>query len=195
MARGMVVEGPPDAVPHMASVHVQKDEVAAAQAHSAKLTMLMERLRETAAADPEGARPVKSVIFSQFAGMLAAVGGALAAEGVAFVRIDGTMTAGKRAAAIRKFAEAGCEAPRVALVSLKAGGVGLNLTAASQVRKFPPCIGRHRPDHLDVSVGESWSDETLCPMASRPCVLRCIYPGLTVQDQCSVEGGFRRSNE
>lgn len=110
-------------------------------AHSAKLTALLARLREADAASADDTRPIKSVIFSQFATMLDAVGAALAAEGVRYVRIDGSMTAGKRAAAIAAFSETAADTPRVALVSLKAGGVGLNLTVASQVCIKPPVCG------------------------------------------------------
>jgi len=66
--------------------------------------------------------------------MLDTVGAALADKGVACVRIDGTMTAAKRAAAIAAFSDTSATSPRIALVSLKADGVSLNLTAASEVR-------------------------------------------------------------
>lgn len=113
-------------------------DVEAAVAHSAKLAALRERLRDAAAASADLPRPIKSVVFSQFTGMLDAAGAALAADGVTCVRIDGSMTAAKRAAAIATFSEPGADAPTVALVSLKAGGVGLNLTVASQVPNRTP---------------------------------------------------------
>jgi hypothetical protein len=48
--------------------------------------------------------PVKSVVFSQFVGMLDLVEGALTAEGIPFVRLDGKTSAANRRAAIRAFA-------------------------------------------------------------------------------------------
>lgn len=119
-------------------------EVLAGGVHSAKLAALLERLREAAAESEDLARPIKSVVFSQFTGMLTAVGAALDSEGVTHVRIDGAMTAAKRAAAIAAFSDTAPDSARVALVSLKAGGVGLNLTVASQVR-------RRRPRHTVLS--------------------------------------------
>jgi len=48
--------------------------------------------------------PAKSVVFSQFMGMLDLVAAALAAEGIPYVRLDGKSTAAARTAAIRAFA-------------------------------------------------------------------------------------------
>lgn len=48
--------------------------------------------------------PVKSVVFSQFVGMLDLVEGALAAEGIPNMRLDGKTSAANRRAAIRAFA-------------------------------------------------------------------------------------------
>ena len=62
---------------------------------------------------------------------------ALRREGIPYVRVDGSMPEKKRAAAIEAF-QSGVgthgESPEVAVMSLKAAGVGINLTAASQAR-------------------------------------------------------------
>lgn len=105
--------------------------------------------------------------------MLDAVGAVLAAEGVSHVRIDGSMTAGKRAAAIAAFSETGADTPRVALVSLKAGGVGLNLTAASQARSTAL---RKQPEKRMLQIGpdtyELACDDCSIPMQTAVDVAR-----------------------
>ena len=67
----------------------------------------------------------KSVVFSQWTSLLDILEVALERADESFVRLDGSMTAEKRAAALRRFEASG--GPRVLLMSLKAGGVGLNL--------------------------------------------------------------------
>lgn len=79
---------------------------------------------------------IKSVVFSQFTSMMDIVCAALRTEAIPYVRVDGSMSEKKRAAAIEAF-QSGVGAngvvPEVAVMSLKAAGVGINLTAASQV--------------------------------------------------------------
>ena len=68
--------------------------------------------------------------------MLDLVEKALVSSRVRYVRLDGSMTQGKRDEAIQAFKTN----PEVSvfLISLKAGGVGLNLTAASIVYLCEP---------------------------------------------------------
>ncbi|POS75303.1 adenosinetriphosphatase [Diaporthe helianthi] len=73
----------------------------------------------------------KSIIFSQFTTMLQLIEWRLRRAGITTVMLDGSMTPAQRAASIDHFmknTEVECF-----LVSLKAGGVALNLTEASQV--------------------------------------------------------------
>ena len=72
----------------------------------------------------------QAVVFSQFTSILDICAEALRAGGVATGRIDGSSSAANRAQTLRAFGqeEGG---PRVLLVSLRAGGVGLNLTRAN----------------------------------------------------------------
>lgn len=73
----------------------------------------------------------KSIIFSQFTTMLQLIEWRLRRAGITTVMLDGSMTPAQRAASIDYFmknADVECF-----LVSLKAGGVALNLTEASQV--------------------------------------------------------------
>ena len=75
------------------------------------------------------------LVFSQFTGLLDRVRAGLEHRGVAYRSLDGSTPAARRGAEIAAF-QAG-EAP-VFLLSLKAGGVGLNLTAADTVIHLDP---------------------------------------------------------
>ncbi|MBA6233626.1 MULTISPECIES: DEAD/DEAH box helicase [unclassified Colwellia] len=94
---------------------------------SAKLDHLMETLPEQIA---EGR---KILIFSQFTSMLALIEEELVTAKIDFVKLTGATT--KRQEVVDKFQEG--EVP-VFLISLRAGGVGLNLTAADTVIHFDP---------------------------------------------------------
>ncbi|NXW10518.1 HLTF factor, partial [Fregetta grallaria] len=59
-------------------------------------------------------------------------------SGFAFTRLDGSMAQKKRVEAIQCFQSSQAGSPTVMLLSLKAGGVGLNLTAASRVFLMDP---------------------------------------------------------
>jgi len=63
---------------------------------------------------------------------------ALKKEDLSFVRLDGRMTQEARARAIENFSNPSSSSPRVFLLSLTAGGVGLNLTAATRVFLMDP---------------------------------------------------------
>jgi non-specific serine/threonine protein kinase len=78
----------------------------------------------------------KALIFSQFLGMLALIKERLKALDVKFEYFDGSTAALDREKAIRNFQED--DECRVFLISLKAGGVGLNLTAADYVYIVDP---------------------------------------------------------
>ena len=78
----------------------------------------------------------KVLIFSQFLGMLGLIKEHMEKEGVSYVYFDGSSTANERENAINKFQnDPEC---RVFLISLKAGGIGLNLTAADYVYIVDP---------------------------------------------------------
>ncbi len=78
----------------------------------------------------------KALVFSQFLGMLALIRGKLKELGVHFEYFDGSTTAQERERAIQRFQHD--DSCRVFLISLKAGGVGLNLTAADYVYIVDP---------------------------------------------------------
>ncbi|KAI1422193.1 hypothetical protein F5Y12DRAFT_763775 [Xylaria sp. FL1777] len=73
----------------------------------------------------------KSIIFSQFTTMLQLIEWRLRRAGITTVMLDGSMTPAQRQASIKHFMEK--TEVECFLVSLKAGGVALNLTEASQV--------------------------------------------------------------
>jgi len=78
----------------------------------------------------------KALIFSQFLGMLALIKEKLLELDIPFAYFDGSTTAVDREKAIREFQDN--DSCRVFLISLKAGGVGLNLTAADYVYIVDP---------------------------------------------------------
>ena len=95
---------------------------------SSKMSRLLEALEE-AAADGH-----KALVFSQWTGLLDLVEPHLEEANIPFVRLDGSTR--DRGAVVQTFQdEAG---PPVMLVSLKAGGTGLNLTAADHVFLLDP---------------------------------------------------------
>jgi non-specific serine/threonine protein kinase len=78
----------------------------------------------------------KALIFSQFLGMLALIRAKLEELGVKYEYFDGSTSAPDRQTAIESFQNN--DEVRVFLISLKAGGVGLNLTAADYVYIVDP---------------------------------------------------------
>ncbi len=94
---------------------------------SAKLEFLMETLPEMI---DEGRR---ILIFSQFTSMLSLIEAELEKENIAFVKLTGASR--NRQQLVEQFQTG--DVP-VFLISLKAGGVGLNLTAADTVIHFDP---------------------------------------------------------
>lgn len=97
-------------------------------ASSGKLEMFGELLEEVI----DGGH--RLLVFSQFVGMLALLKETLAAEGIEYCYLDGSTT--DRAAVVERF-QTNVSIP-VFLISLKAGGVGLNLTGADTVIHFDP---------------------------------------------------------
>lgn len=93
----------------------------------AKLDLLMAMLPELV---DEGRR---ILVFSQFTSMLALIEHALDKAGLPYVTLTGDTT--DRETPIRRFQDG--EVP-IFLISLKAGGVGLNLTAADTVIHYDP---------------------------------------------------------
>ncbi|WP_322354038.1 DEAD/DEAH box helicase [Paratractidigestivibacter sp.] len=77
----------------------------------------------------------KVLLFSQFTSMLAIISERLAAEGVSHFQLTGSTSKEERERLVKRFQAGGAD---VFLISLKAGGVGLNLTAADVVIHYDP---------------------------------------------------------
>jgi superfamily II DNA or RNA helicase len=103
---------------------------AAAADDSAKLDAFRELLAESI---DEGHR---MLVFSQFTSLLALLREELDAQGVAYCHLDGSMSPRARQVAVDRFQQD--DAIPVFLISLKAGGTGLNLTGADVVVHFDP---------------------------------------------------------
>jgi len=103
-----------------------------AEAHDAapKIEFLVEQLQELFA---EGH---SVLVFSQFTSFLDLVQEALTQEGIAYFRLDGSTPVSRRKALVENFQDSA--EPAVFLLSLKAGGRGLNLTRASYVFHLDP---------------------------------------------------------
>ena len=95
---------------------------------SAKLESLLEQLREVLDAGH------KALVFSQFTSLLKILRDRLDQEGVTYEYLDGKTR--DRQARVERFQN--CAECKLFLVSLKAGGLGLNLTAAEYVFLLDP---------------------------------------------------------
>ncbi|KAL1924844.1 uncharacterized protein VTP21DRAFT_4498 [Calcarisporiella thermophila] len=121
---------------------------------STKIEALLEELTLLRDSD----QTIKSIVFSQFVNFLDLIHWRLRRAGFKCVKLDGGMSPQQRDAVIRHFMTD--PETTVFLVSLKAGGVALNLTEASQVFMMDPWwnpaaeyqaydrvhrLGQHRP--------------------------------------------------
>jgi len=96
---------------------------------SVKLDILMEHINEKTSNH-------KVLIFSQFVKMLSLIRGKLEQAGLPYEYLDGKTSVKNRKAAVDHFQKD--EKCRVFLISLKAGGTGINLTAADYVYLVDP---------------------------------------------------------
>jgi DNA repair protein RAD5 len=99
---------------------------------SAKIAALVGYLKRMRTEDST----TKSVVFSQFTSFLSLIEPALTATRIPFLRFDGSMSQKSRAAVLTDFISR--KKGVVLLLSLRAGGVGLNLTAAKRVFMMDP---------------------------------------------------------
>lgn len=81
---------------------------------------------------------IKCLVVSQFTRFLTILETPLREHGFSFLRLDGTISQKKRTQVIQEFQSSAADSPSIMLLSLKAGGVGLNLTAASRVFLMDP---------------------------------------------------------
>jgi len=93
----------------------------------------MEAVMELLSQSVEGGHRI--LVFSQFTTVLKRIGGRLKAEGMSYSYLDGSVSSQKRIERVDAFN--GGE-NSIFLISLKAGGTGLNLTSADIVIHFDP---------------------------------------------------------
>lgn len=119
-------------------------------------------------------KPHKAIVFSQFTTLLNILQGELEKAKVPLCRLDGSMTHDKRVDALQAFG--GHRHVQVILCSLKAAGIGLNLTAADHVILIDPWwnpavedqaidrahrLGQRRPVQVIRYVAESTVEERI----------------------------------
>jgi hypothetical protein len=102
------------------------------EAHVTSSVKLDELMREIS----ENTGTHKVLVFSQFTGMLQLIARSMEGENIPFLYLDGSTKAEHRQQLVNQFQED--EQVRVFLISLKAGGVGLTLTAADYVYLVDP---------------------------------------------------------
>ncbi|MFG6415356.1 DEAD/DEAH box helicase [Roseateles sp. DC23W] len=151
----------------------------------AKLEWLNEHLPDFVA---QGRR---LLVFSQFTEMLDLIAAELDRLGLPHLRLSGATPAARRGAVVARFQA--CEEP-ILLASLKAGGVGLNLTAADTVIHVDPWwnpavqaqasarahrIGQHQPVFVYQLVAQGSIEERMLELQARK---RALADGLLGQD-------------
>jgi len=151
---------------------------------SAKLDVLMELVEEMLA---EGH---KALVFSQWTRLLDLVELPLRAAGIDFARLDGSTR--DRAGVVARFQDPG--GPPLMLVSLTAGGLGLNLTAADHVVILDPWwnpavedqaasrahrIGQERPVMVYRIVAEDTVEERVLALQRRKQAIAAVALGGT----------------
>ncbi|EPE26055.1 P-loop containing nucleoside triphosphate hydrolase [Glarea lozoyensis ATCC 20868] len=99
---------------------------------SAKVGALLTSLKTLRNEKPR----TKTVVFSQFTSFLSLIEPALTRAAIPFLRLDGTMAQKARTAVLKDFSAS--KKGVVLLLSLRAGGVGLNLTMAKRVYMMDP---------------------------------------------------------
>lgn len=99
---------------------------------SAKMQALLGHLKQTRKVEPGS----KTVVFSQFTSFLDLIEPALTRDHIPFLRFDGSISQKQRAHILTEFTSS--PKPYVLLLSLRAGGVGLNLTCANKVFMMDP---------------------------------------------------------
>ena len=161
---------------------------------SSKIELLMEMLDKVVA---EGH---KALVFSQWTGLLDLVEPHLERVQIPFVRLDGATR--DRGAVVSRFQED--EAIPLMLISLKAGGTGLNLTAADNVFLLDPWwnpavedqaadrahrIGQERPVLVQRLVAEDTVEERMLALQDRKRALAEAATG-----QGAAVGGLTRED-
>ena len=78
------------------------------------------------------------ILVSQFTSLLTCVEPHLDNQGFKYTRLDGSLNIDQKSQVVLNFQDNHVDSPSVLLLSLRAGGVGLNLTAANHLLLMDP---------------------------------------------------------
>ncbi|KAG8470640.1 hypothetical protein KFE25_009061 [Diacronema lutheri] len=150
---------------------------------STKIEALMEELSMMGARDPVG----KAIVFSQFTSMLDLIEWRIQRGNVQAVKLDGSMSVSARSSAIDAFMTN--PNVKVILISLKAGGVALNLTVATHIFLMDPWwnpaaemqaidrahrIGQHKPVRAVRFIAKNTVEERIVALQEKK---RLVFEG------------------
>ncbi|KDQ22579.1 hypothetical protein PLEOSDRAFT_1109681 [Pleurotus ostreatus PC15] len=169
---------------------------------STKMKYMMEILRKLAQDHPDE----KTIIVSQWTSCLSLVSNYLGEAGVAHVKYQGDMDRNSRDTAVRVFMTK--DTARVMLMSLKCGGVGLNLTRANNVisldlgwsqavesQAFDRChrLGQMRTVNIQRLVIADTVEDRVLTMQERKVRIRILCPlRQTLADGSLGEGSGKK---
>jgi len=111
----------------------QDEQLHSAQELSSKALVLLHRVQELMRDPEKVSKGQKCVVISQFTTFLDRLQRHLTDAGLNVCRVDGRVDVGTRAQQIRRFSDPSPHSPNVMLLSLRAGGVAIDLTAANHV--------------------------------------------------------------
>eukprot|EP00930_Biecheleria_cincta_P025453 TRINITY_DN18123_c0_g1_i1.p1 TRINITY_DN18123_c0_g1~~TRINITY_DN18123_c0_g1_i1.p1 ORF type:complete len:857 (-),score=169.29 TRINITY_DN18123_c0_g1_i1:225-2795(-) len=142
----------------------------------------------------------KTLVFSQFTQFLDIIGEALRMSGLSFLRLDGNSRIEDRQSIVDRFQDESSSL-QIMLVSLKAGGTGLNLTAADKVvlmdLSFNPQdnrqaedrahrLGQTRPVSVHYMVTSNTIEEVVVKSNAHKMALDYKFGG----QKSTLQGGF-----
>lgn len=123
----------------------------------------------------------KSLVFSQWTSLLDLIEPRLRQEKIAFTRLDGSTR--DRQGVVQEFQEE--SGPPVMLISLKAGGAGLNLTAADHVFLVDPW--------WNPAVEDQAADRAHRIGQERPVIIHRLVASGTVEERILALQGEKRA--
>jgi len=159
---------------------------------STKIEALLEEVHLMSERDPSA----KAIVFSQFVSFLDLLEHRIAKTGVRVVKLNGGMNPAQREAVISAFKED--PDVRVILISLKAGGVALNLTVATHIYLMDPWwnpaaeyqaidrahrLGQHKPIRAVRFVVRNTVEERILRLQDKK---RLVFEGTVGGDAASL---------
>ena len=151
----------------------------------------------------------KLIVVSQFTSFLNALEPQLDSRGVEFMRLDGTMNSMARTKVIGTFSQSDSPIP-VLLLSLKAGGVGLNLVSANHMLVLEPTwnpsvedqcfdrihrMGQKKPVNIYRFVTNGTIEEKVVELQEKKRNLACGAFGGDVTEGATSAKGKKKAKE